>query len=96
MKITENSWNVFVQAKAFAQDVIADDDAKMTDIVNAYGELTRAISQLVLLEDMEAASLVDDLIIVLPTIADFDETHLDAFNQAKDAYDLLTDVKRNW
>ncbi len=92
---SENSWNVFVQAKAFAQDVIADDDAKMTDIVNAYGELTRAISQLVLLEDMEAASLVDDLIIVLPTIADFDETHMDAFNQAKAAYNLLTDAQKS-
>ena len=67
----------------------------MTDIVNAYGELTRAISQLVLLEDIEAASLVDDLIIVLPTIADFDETHMDAFNQAKAAYNLLTDAQKS-
>lgn len=91
---SENSWQLFIQAKSKAEAVIADENATLTDIVQAYSELTSAIDQLVLVEDMNAAALVDALIIVLPTVADFNETHMDIFNQAKTAYNSLTEKQK--
>ena len=62
----------------------------LTEVVEAYSRLTSAISQLVLLSDMDAANAVDQLIVPLPTVADFDIEEKEALDLAKAAYDALT------
>jgi len=86
----ENSWIVLQNAKSYAEAVLANNDALLTEVVEAYSRLTSAISQLVLLSDMDAANAVDQLIVPLPTVADFDIEEKEALDLAKAAYDALT------
>ena len=89
-----NSWMVLENAKSYAAAVLADDDALLTEVVEAYSRLTSAISQLVLVTDMEAANAVDQLIVPLPTVADFTLDDKPAFEQALTAYNALTPSQR--
>lgn len=85
-----NSWTVYDQAKSFAQTILAKENATLTEIVDAHGRLVSAISQLVLLSDMTLAAAVDDLIVLLPTVSAFNETHADALLAAQTAYNALS------
>ena len=90
-----NSWTVYTIAKTNALTVLNNVDATMTDVVDAHGRLSSAISQLVLLSDMSSAQAVDDMIVPLPTVTAFGSEHEAALNAAQSAYDALTASQKN-